>query len=219
MAHLQTPPASRPPSRLAVGPRPARRLGPLSGLALLLLATAVVVGCAAEVEEPAEAPAVRVENPQLGIALADVPPFFRVASNEGEVIELVPADPATAGLLRVTAETPEIGGVNLVQAIENHQADLESRPDGVFKGQRELGGPLGTAFYSRGQFTGDSGPMEETTVFMVHPDGARQLALAYTYPQGEDSGARLQEQLFVVLGEVESLEMAADGEEATGGEG
>lgn len=177
------------------------------------LAALVLVGCPQEPEAPPEPEGMRVESPGLAIALADLPAFFQVVKNEGETLELAPADPQVAGTLVIGAETPEVGGVNLVAGIEAHQADIESRPDGVFKGQRELGSQLGTAFYSRGHFTGDDGtPQEETAVFVVHPDGQRMLTLTYTYPQGEDSADRLMEQLFVVLGELEPLD---DGTGAT----
>lgn len=152
-------------------------------------------------------PPVPVENAALGVGIADVDSFFQVSSNSGDTIVLKPADPATAGTLTVSADEPKaVGGVNLVAAIEDHKASLEER-GGEFKGQRELGGPLGTAFYSRGHYTAEDGTAtEETVVFTVHPLGDRVLRLTYVYPQGDDSAQRIQDQLFAVFGELVSAE-------------
>ena len=180
-----------------------RRFAPVFLLALLTLLS---VGCQQPAEEaPAEAPAERVENAELGVALADLPDFFKVASNDPGVIELAPKDETVEGKLTISATEPETGGINLVASIEAHQADLEGREAGAFKGQRELGSPLGTAFYSRGQWSEAGRTMEETVVHLIHPAGDRKLLLTYVYPSGDDSSARLMEQLFVVLGEVEAM--------------
>ncbi|MEM8997663.1 MAG: hypothetical protein AAGF23_22965 [Acidobacteriota bacterium] len=173
-------------------------------IAVLTLVLVLSVGCQPpEPEAPAEAPKERVENVQLGVALADVPDFFQVASNDNGVIELAPKDPAVEGKLVVSATEAQTAGINLVAAMEEHKADLTAREAGVYKGQRELGGPLGTAFYSRGQWSEGGRTMEETVIFMVHPWGDRKLLISYDYPAGDDSSSRLMDQLFAVLGEVE----------------
>lgn len=182
-------------------------------LALILLLS---VGCKSpEAEAPVEEPPERIENAQLGVALADVPDFFQVASKDGAVIELTPKDATVEGTLTVSATETETGGINLVAAMEEHKTDLSSREAGSYKGQRELGSQLGTAFYSRGQWSEDGRMMEETVVFLIHPWGDRKLLLTYVYPAGDDSSARLMEQLFAVLGELEPLSDAAP-EEAAG---
>ena len=177
----------------------------LAGLA------AGLVACGPTTEpEPEPVKGERVENAALGMAIAELPAFFKVASNEGTVIELVPVDPQVVGTLRVQESPAESGGINLVAAIERHKADIQGRPDGVFKGQRELGSQLGTAFYSRGLFTDQGQTMEETMIFIVHPKGDRELQMVYTYPAGEDSKERLMDQLFGVLSELEALPVAAE---------
>lgn len=163
----------------------------------------------------AEAEPVRVENATLGVAIADLDPFFQVASNEGDTLVLAPADDAVAGTLTMSAGEPiTSGGVNLVKAIEDHKASIEER-GGEFKGQRELGGPLGTAFYSRGHLPADDGTTtEETVIFTVHPAGDRVLRLTYVYPQGDDSAQRIQDQLFSVFGELTPAEASSAAPEA-----
>lgn len=215
--------AVRPPSS-----RPSHFFRPSHASTLLLFAMVAGLALLAAACQPAEdaddgaeaaaAEPVRVESAGLGVALADLDSFFQVASTDGGTIVLTPADPAVAGELTVSADEPKaLGGVNLVAAIEDHKVSIEAR-EGEFKGQRELGGPLGTAFYSRGHYTAEDGtPTEETIIFTVHPLGDRVLRLVYAYPQGEDSAQRIQEQLFAVMGELVPDE--ADGAEPAGEEG
>ena len=198
---------------------------PLFWALLALLPTLALVGCqpGEETAEPAAVELERVENTTLGVAIANLPPVFQVAVNEGDRLELVPSDAELGGRLSVVAgEVPEVGGVNLVAAVRDHQADIESRPDGNYQGQRELQGlPLGTSFYSRGRYTTDAGTTEEeTVVYFLHPSGDRPLMLIYRYPAGDDSPVRLQDQLFEVALELEALmvepvEGAATSEEVT----
>lgn len=178
-------------------------------LSVAFVAMALLTACQQqEAEAPVEAPPERVENAALAVAIADLPSLFQVQTNDGAVLDLVPSDPALEGVLSVATHTPETAGINLVAAVERHKADIESRVDGAFKGQRELGTPMGTAFYSRGHFTADGRAMEETAVFMIHPAGDRELHLVYVYPAGDDTASRLQDQLFEVLGEIEGLAVA-----------
>ena len=172
-----------------------------------LLGVLVFAGCQPAVEEEAPEPAVaeRVENAELGVAIAALPPFFQVASNEGGTIELVPAAPDGTGRLTVSATEPQSSGINLVAAIEKHKAEILERPSGGYKGQREMISPLGTTFYSRGRYQGDEGEIEETRILTIHPWQDRELHLTYRYPAAEDTGTRLNDQLFAVLGELEGL--------------
>ncbi|MCG8458687.1 MAG: hypothetical protein MI919_20600 [Holophagales bacterium] len=174
--------------------------------------------------EAPEAEAVRVENAELGMAIASLPSCFRVVSDDGARIVLEPAAAEVEGRLPISAAAPTDSAINLVRAVEEHKADLESRPDGAFKGQRELGSQLGVAFYSRGQHTEGGATLEETAIFLIHPWGDRQLSLVYVYPAGDDTATRLQDQMFEVLGELEGLprpgeEAAADDVGAESGEG
>jgi len=184
----------------------------ITALALAFGAT----GCR-RAQEPEAAPAgERIENAATGVAIAALPPVFRLVAIDGERIVLGMSEEGAAGELVITPGEPEIGGINLVAAVENHQQEILNRPGGEYKGQRELDSPLGTAFYSRGRYrASEDGDAleEETVIFLVHPWGDRTLQLIYRYPAGEDSTERIQDHLFALLGEIEELpaEGAADG--------
>ncbi len=180
---------------------------------LTVLALLGAWGCRQPAEEPPPAGETagsgRVENAEVGVAVAALPTFFQVAVNEGPRLELAPAASDGAGLLVIVAGEPQTAGVNLVAAIEAHQAEILARPGGEYKGQRELGSHLGTAFYSRGRYATEGGAVEEeTVVFLVHPRGGRTLELRYRYPagDGEDTRMRIEDHLFEVLGELEPFE-------------
>ena len=176
--------------------------------AALLVLALVLPGCQQQTGEEAP-PAVRVENPKVGVAIAALHPFFKVEVNDGEQFILKPADDQVAGSLQVIAmDPPELGGVNLVAAVNEHADEMRAIEGAEYKGQQELGGPLGTAYYSRGQFPDDGGQTtEEVSIFMMHPWGDRILKLVYSYPAADDSKERLQDQLFEVLGELEPLDV------------
>lgn len=191
--------------------RRASRRGVVVAVAV---ATLLAVGCGrGETGEATSAPHAelsrRVENPELQLALADVPAGLEVAANEGAEIHLRPVAQGLDGLLVVAEDEPRTNP-NMVAAIEEHQATIESRPDGVYGGQRELTYSFGSAFYSRGQFTENGRPMEETILVTLHPaKGDRLLRMTYTYPVAADTAERLGEHLFVLLGELEVLAAAA----------
>ncbi|MEM6456563.1 MAG: hypothetical protein AAF772_15835, partial [Acidobacteriota bacterium] len=157
----------------------------------------------------------------LGIAIAALPSAFSLVDAGDARIVLTPAstdgEMAVAGTVTIEADPPAEGGVNLVTALEAHKADVEARTDGVYKGQRELIAPLGSAFYSRGQWTGadaDAATQEETIVLMLHPNGDRILRATYVYPAGEDAGARV-ESLLELVGEIEAAAAVASDEGST----
>lgn len=83
--------------------------------------------------------------------------------------------------------------------VQAHQREVEQLPGGEYKGAQELGGEMGTAFWSRGQWDEDGVRMEETRIFAIHPDGSGLLVLSSVYPVGDDSSNRV-EQLLEVLG-------------------
>ena len=172
----------------------------------LALALAVACGGTPEPATEAAAPAQRVENAGLGIALGSVPTGFSLATNAGETLELQP-DGERPGKLSFTIQ----GGHNLVDAVNGHRDSTVTQPDGEYKGQIELGSHLGTAFASRGQYTGEDGAtVEDFRIFVLHPEGRGVLTLIYSYPAGDDTAAR-RDELLGTLGEVESLTSQAAG--------
>ncbi len=81
--------------------------------------------CQQGTPEPAEEVINRVENAELGVAIADLPDVFQVARNEGTELELELVE--GTGYLQVVAGEPE-SSINLVAALEAHQADILGRP-------------------------------------------------------------------------------------------
>jgi hypothetical protein len=181
---------------------PARELAAFAPAALALTCLALLAGCGGSSGEAPAAAGQRVENPALGVAIASLPKELKVRTNQGDELVLVPAD-GRPGTLRFEVAAPARGGVNLVQAVNDHKASIEARPDGEYRGQVELASPLGTAYASRGRYTGDGGKtVEELALFAVHPLGDRLLSLVYTYPTAGDTDAR-RDELIDVFGEVE----------------
>lgn len=167
--------------------------------------TIMTVGLSAcQKEEPPPPPPVRVENPSLGIAIAALAPDFTLVSADGETIELKPAG-ALEGTVSVVAGEAGIGGVNLVEAVKQHKAEILEKPDGDYKGQAEYVSPMGTTFASRGRYSDAGGTVEERVVLMVHPQGDRTLQVIYRYPAGEDTQERLDALMNGVIAELEGL--------------
>lgn len=182
---------------------------------MILVVATTLWSCQKEPPAEPEAPAAeRVESPELGVAIAALPAYFSVAVNREDALELVPAAADGTGRLAVIVGEAEEGGINLIAAVEDHQAEVLARSGGEYKGQRELVSQLGTTFYSRGRYDSDEGIIEETAIFAIHPWGDRILRLVYRYPAGDDTRERLEEQLFEVLGEIEALPLPT--QETTG---
>ena len=186
----------------------------------IILAAAIAImaaglgACEKKVEEPPAPPAVRVENPMAGVAIASLSDFILV-DGDGPTIELVPAGEGATGTVSVIAGEAETGGINLVAAVKQHEAEINARPDGDYKGQGEYVSPLGTTFASRGRYTEDGSTVEERVILMVHPWGDRVLRVVYRYPAGDDTQARLDALMNGVVGELEGLPMPGTG---TGGD-
>ncbi len=152
----------------------------------------------------------RVENRDLGIAIAALPSAFSVANASGPEIVLEAAGAAGSGRAVITAGPEEQFGINLIEAIKERKALFESAPGGEYFGNRELGTPTGTAFTARGAYDGEYGPVEETWVYSIHPMANRVLTITYTYPTGE-SQERVG-QLLELLGEIQGIGSAAPSE-------
>jgi len=170
---------------------------------ILLLALAVPMMHCAQAEEAAVAEPVRVENQELGVAIAALPEPFSVITATGPTIELEAPGEAGSGTVIIAAGPEEVFGINLIEAVKERKALFESAPDGQYFGNRELGTPHGTAFTARGAYSGEAGPVEETWVYSIHPSANRLLTMTYTYPTGE-SEVRIN-QLLLLLGEIEGL--------------
>ena len=169
----------------------------------LALVAMVVSGCAES--QPESAPPPRVENQDLGIAIAAVYPPFVVETNEGSILQLrAPGQSGDATLyFETTAEMS--GGINLVAEAEGMRDWFEQQPDGQYFGNLELGTPLGPAFTSRGSYTLEGAIIEEIRVFAIHPTGNRLLRMTYRYAPGE--GKERLQQLAGILGEIEGLQV------------
>jgi hypothetical protein len=165
-----------------------RRLAVVVAVALLALSC--------EGPTPPPEPTV-IQNIDLGITLSGLPDGLVLASNQGSSLELRPSDPLQGGALWFSVG-PEQEGVNLVAAVQAHQAQMEGMVDASYKGGQELQGDFGTAFYSRGQYTEGDELVEETVIFMIHPVGNRLLSVHYRYPAGDDSAARVEQLIEVV---------------------
>lgn len=140
----------------------------------------------------------RVENAALGVAFTELPEGVRVARNEGAALELVVADDAGDGTLKVVASEPRVESINLVEEAKAFGA-AATAGGGEFFGGNELVTPYGSAYTVRA--TIDGGAVEERRVLMVHPgDSDRLLSLALTYPPGDKEVARrrLQQMLELV---------------------
>ncbi len=170
---------------------------------LLFLALAAAIVHCAKAPEADMAEPERVENADLGIAIAALPEAFSVVSASGPTIELVAAGESGSGKAVITAGPDETFGINLVDAVRERKALFEGAPGGQYFGNRELGTPNGTAFTARGAYDGESGPVEETWVYTIHPAANRLVTITYTYPTGE-SEERVN-QLLLLLGEIEGL--------------
>jgi hypothetical protein len=179
---------------------------------LLLLVGAFSTGCSTSPQETAPAP--RVENSGLGIALATVPSPFVVGTNEGSTLKLRAPGETSEGILFFEVAGETRGGINLIAEAEGMQDWFEQQPDGQFFGNLELGTPLGPAFTSRGSYTLDGVMIEELRVFAIHPSSNRLLRMTYRYSPGE--GKERLQQLAEVLGEVEAFDTSVQaGDSAT----
>lgn len=189
------------------------RLETVLAVAVLTLVPACRQPPPPSTEEPAGA---RLEHPEIGLALAAVPEIFRIDAMDetGIVLELVEGQ----GHLEIVPGDAETG-INMVAAVEAHKEEILGRPGGEYKGGRELVVEEfpGAAYYSRGRFEGEAGPTEETVVFLIHPWKDRKLRVIYTYPAGDDSPARLQDQLFAVVEELRGMPRPEDADGATEG--
>ena len=150
---------------------------------------------------PSPPPDTSVENAELGVRLTAVPDGLEIAINQGLNLELRPAADGVDGVISFLLG-PEQHAVNLVAAVQDHQARIEALPEGEYLGAQELAGDAGVVFYSRGRFSDQEAAVEETVLFLIHPSEYRLLEIRYRYPAADDSAARV-EKLIEVLAELE----------------
>ena len=168
---------------------------------MMMLALGATALSCSEPAQPTPPPDTSVENVVLDIRLGAVPEGLATSINQSNTLELRPTAEGVEGTVWFVVG-PDQHAVNLVAAVEAHQASIESLPDGEYQGAQELTGDFGAAFYSRGRFSEDGSPVEETVLYLIHPREYRQLEIHYRYPVGDDSAARV-EQLIEVLAELE----------------
>lgn len=163
-----------------------------------------VAACAKEApkEPAAPPPPVKVVNAQLGIEVAAVPDGLEVEPTQDATIVLVLEDKTQEGRIVIEAGPVEKGGINLVEAAQQHKAAALAREGGVYKGRTELGAPLGTAFTSRAQWTEGGRTLEEIKVFLIHPNRDRKLIIDYRYPAGADTPKRMNDHIYALVGEL-----------------
>lgn len=195
--------------------------------ALALCSALGLAGCGGGAEEPAPAAArepTRLESHEVGIAV-EVPAgsSFTSQGTEGGVLRLASEGETTeAGValgpatVVYAAEPPQVAGVNLVEAVNRRQDEIEARPDGRFYGQAELGGPLGTAYSTRGGYSEGGEDVEEVRIFAVHPQGDRLLHVTLRYAPVAGQGPARVDQAMRAFGWIEPLEEGAGA--APGGE-
>jgi hypothetical protein len=166
----------------------------------LLLTASLAMACS---EEPPAAPGGRVENGELGLALAELPAGCSVQRNEGrELVLACGSRRGTTGevLFQVGAEP---GGVDLPALARGQKEAFEAMPEGKFFGNRELVTPSGPAYTARGRYLEDGKALEEIRILALHPATQKLLVVRSRYPEGDETAKRM-EQILAIVGEVEA---------------
>ena len=173
----------------------------------LALVCALFLSCKQSPAPVPEEPVIRrIENENLGIAIADMPEGFEVDTNDGSRLDLRRGEGLPPGKSWIEIGPVAQAGINVVEVVNGQRELFEALPGGTFSGSRELGTPDGNAaYYSRGQFDDEGGVRtEEFRITTIHPLGNRLLHIFYRYPVGDDSADRLNDLLFL-MGEVEAI--------------
>jgi hypothetical protein len=146
----------------------------------------------------------RVENSDLGIAIAALPAAFEVVVNQGSDLRLTAPGPNGAGSVEIGVGPAGSAAINLPAEAKATQQYFESLANGQYFGNLELVAPFGSVFTARGAYDREDGRAGEIQVFALHPIQSRLLKLSYVYPEGE--GKERMQQLADLLGEIEGLE-------------
>ena len=175
------------------------------GTAITLIAALICSGgCQKRPAAPVDLAGERLENPELGLAIAAVPPPFEAVATEGSTWTFEAPGPAGPGTLVLSVGPEEDGAINLVDSVKERKAWFEAAERGSYFGNRELGGPFGAIYTARGSYGVPGKEVEETWAYAIHPGRYRLLSVRFTYPTDE-SETRV-EQLVEFLGEIESVE-------------
>jgi len=175
-----------------------------SHTSILLACSMALLSVACRKPEPAQTGPQRVENPDLGIAIAALPTAFEVVVNQGSDLRLTAPGPNGAGSVGIGVGPEDSAAVNLPAEAKATQQYFESLDNGQYFGNLELVAPFGSAFTARGAYDREDGRVGEIRVFALHPLQSRLLTFSFVYPEGE-SKERMQ-QLAELLGEIEGLE-------------
>jgi len=160
-----------------------------------------------------------VDSPEAGIRLTDLPEGFRLVSSDGGEIVLERKPELPPGTAVIAATEEQDSGVNLFKAVNDQKEDIESRPEGKFQGQTELGSHLGPAYLTRGRWSDNGAETEEMRLFALHPTGNRMVVITYTYAVSGDTKDRAS-QAMEILGFIEGLDAEpTEDEEEGAGEG
>lgn len=175
-----------------------------------LLAAALTAACSEEPPAPPQGP---VTNPELGITLASLPADCTVQRNEGRDLTLACGSRrGTTGEILFQAGE-DAAGVDLPALARGQKEAFEAMPEGKFHGNRELVTPTGAAYTARGRYVEDGKALEEIRVLALHPATSGLLVVRSRYPEGDETGKRM-EQVLLVLGEVEAAAGGGAGEGA-----
>ena len=194
-----------------ISTNPANSAARLVASAASALMVIMTLGCATDTPEASIEP---TSNSNLNLTFAALPSGFEVTQNDASGLRLATTDPDDPGEMWVDVGERSDFGIQITDIVTAQKALFEAMPGGSFNGNNELMTQNGRAFYSRGRYTHDGAPVEETRTFQIHPGENRLVTLHYRYPAGEDSGARVQ-QLLVLLGEMSvPTTTAGEGEES-----
>ncbi len=170
---------------------------------VLVLTSMMSLACQQSEPAPAEPVSTRVENADLGIAVAALPAPFVVSGADDAGWRFDAPGENGDGTLVMSTGPVETGSINLVDVVKERRAWFESTEGATYYGNRELGGPFGTIYTARGAYGGPDAEVEETWAYAIHPGDYRLLSVQYTYPPGEAQTRVVQ--LMEFLGEIEAL--------------
>jgi len=172
-------------------------------VSLAVVVLGFAVACRRDAAPAAAAP-LRVDSPELGLAILELPRDLTVDTNRDGVLilERAAADDDARVFVEVGPLQPE--GFDLNHWVEAQAAEFAAKPDGSFLGSRKLRTPIGDAFTARGRYASESGETEETRVLARHPGAPRLLIVRYVYRAGDDTEQRIV-QLLDVFAQIEAI--------------